>query len=120
MKTLLFVYGTLKRGGGNHRQMEGQTFLAPARTVPGFRLYDLGGFPGLFADPADTEGVVGEVWSVDEDALERLDAFEGVAEGLYRRAALPLQTPFAATRVEAYLPPGHAPAGAIIGNEWRE
>ena len=91
---VLFVYGTLKRGGSNHGWLADQTFLGSARTAPGFTLYSLGEYPGLVVDAADREGVVGELWAVDAGCLARLDAFEGVSEGLYAReparlAALP-------------------------------
>jgi gamma-glutamylaminecyclotransferase len=88
--TLLFVYGTLKRGGSNHAQLAGQTLLGEARTSPGFTLYSLGEYPGLVAEPADPDGVRGELWAVDAAALARLDAFEGVPEGLYARTSAPL------------------------------
>lgn len=89
-RAIVFVYGTLKSGGSNHAQMAGQLRLGPARTVPGFTLYSLGEYPGLVADPADTSGVSGELWSVDSAALAALDAFEGVYEGLYARVPAPL------------------------------
>lgn len=82
---LLFVYGTLKRGGANHGWMAGQRFLGEARSAPGFTLYSLGEYPGLVAEADDREGVIGELWLVDAPALARLDAFEGVPEGLYAR-----------------------------------
>ena len=47
---LIFVYGTLKRGGHNHHFIYRQTFAGPAHTTPGFTLFDLGGYPGLVAD----------------------------------------------------------------------
>lgn len=89
-RALVFVYGTLKSGGSNHAQIAGQLRLGPARTAPGFTLYSLGEYPGLVADPADTSGVSGELWSVDSAALAALDAFEGVDEGLYARVPAPL------------------------------
>jgi len=82
---LIFVYGTLKRGCRNHHFLAGQKFVGEARTAPGFRLYDLGGHPGMVAQSDDTEGVTGEIWEVDASALGRLDALEGLAEGMYRR-----------------------------------
>src|SRR5689334_7669355 len=99
-RKLVFVYGTLKRGGSNHPYLAGQSFVGEARTVPGFRLYELSGFPGMIAMPSDREGVAGEVWSVDAAALEQLDALEGVDEGLYRREPVPLVAPFADKTVE--------------------
>ena len=82
MSTLLFVYGTLKRGCSNHRFLAEQTFVASARTPSGYRLFDFGGYPGIVAVPADRDGVMGEVWSVDSAALQRLDDFEAASPGL--------------------------------------
>jgi gamma-glutamylaminecyclotransferase len=107
-RTLLFVYGTLKRGGRNHAWMLGQEYLGEARSAPGATLYSLGEYPGLVADPADREGVRGEVWAVDPAALARLDDFEGVLEGLYAREPIalaerpPSLSAEAAARVEGY------------------
>lgn len=100
---LVFVYGTLKRGCKNHRQLAGQRYVGPAHTVPGFRLYHLGDYPGMVADATDTHGVSGEIWSVDALTLARLDAFEGVHEGLYQRAPVPLLSPFENDLVHTYL-----------------
>lgn len=99
----IFVYGTLKRGGTNHRLLAGQRFIGPARTTAGHRLYGLGEYPGLVIDPADRTGVQGEVWAVDRATLAALDAFEGVPEGLYRRAAVPLAPPFHQRAIDTYL-----------------
>lgn len=120
MKTLLFVYGTLKQGYSNHGHLAGQTRVGTARTVPGYRLYDLGGYPGLVSFPTDTAGVVGEVWSVDADALARLDHFEGVHEGLYRREPIRLMAPFADRSVDAYLPAKPTRGHPEVGAEWIE
>lgn len=120
MPTLLFVYGTLKRGCSNHRWLAGETFIGPARTVPGFRLYDLGGFPALAPYPEDRDGVAGEVWSVGPAALAELDRFEGVHEGLYHRAPIALQPPFAGQPIDAYFSTTGVLGRREIGNEWRE
>ena len=120
MSTLLFVYGTLKRECSNHAQLAGQTFIGMARTPPGYRLYDLGGYPGIAVRPEDREGVVGEVWSVDDAALERLDLFEGVHEGLYRRVPLPLLPPFADKSVQAYISELSVTGRPEVGGCWKE
>ena len=82
---LVFVYGTLKRGGSNHGLLAGQTFVGVARLAAGFALYSLGEYPGLVAEAGSTDRVTGEVWAVDDAALARLDELEGVGEGLYAR-----------------------------------
>ena len=120
MNSLLFVYGTLKRGCSNHHHLAGQTFVGVARTAPGYRLVDLGGYPGIVASAVDREGVVGEVWSVDPVALQRLDAFEGVPAGLYRRVPIRLLPPFAGQPIAAYVPALEISGRREIGPEWFE
>jgi gamma-glutamylaminecyclotransferase len=100
---LVFVYGTLKRGGSNHGLLRGQRLLASARTRGGFRLFDLGGYPGLVEAPAGGRAVEGELWAVDARCLERLDRLEDTAGGLYARARIALQAPCDGLRAEAYL-----------------
>ncbi|MCC5024283.1 MAG: gamma-glutamylcyclotransferase [Candidatus Synoicihabitans palmerolidicus] len=101
-RTLVFVYGTLKRGGSNHAFLESQEFVGDARTPPGFRLFEIADYPGLVKDPSDRRGVYGEVWSVDAHCLADLAALEGIEEKLYRRAPLPLLPPFDQSPVEGY------------------
>jgi gamma-glutamylaminecyclotransferase len=91
-RNLLFVYGTLKLGGSNHPRLADQLLVGPARTVPGFTLYSLGEYPGLVSASDDDFGVNGELWAVDDASLARLDAFEGVDEGLYARVPAPLHS----------------------------
>jgi gamma-glutamylaminecyclotransferase len=76
---LLFVYGTLRRGGSNHFRMAGARFMA-AGTVRG-RIYQIDWFPGLILDAA-AGGVRGEVFAADARLIAQLDAFEGTD---YRR-----------------------------------
>lgn len=120
MSRLLFVYGTLKRGCRNHHHLADQHFIGVARTAPGYRLCDLGGYPSIATNRDDREGVVGEVWSVDAEALKRLDDFEGVHEGLYRREPLPLLAPFATQKVDAYVSVLPVTGRPDIGSEWIE
>ncbi len=117
---LVFVYGTLKRGCSNHAYMDGQAFVGTASTAPAFALYDLGGFPGMVHEPASTEGVIGEVWAVDSACLERLDALEGTAEGMYGRDAVPLLPPFAGRGIEAYLYLKGVEGRRRLGPVWAE
>jgi gamma-glutamylcyclotransferase (GGCT)/AIG2-like uncharacterized protein YtfP len=111
----VFVYGTLKRGGSNHVFLAGQTFLGPARTAPGYTLYTLGDYPGMVSSPADTAGVTGELWLVDDAGLAELDRLEGLDEGLYERAEVLLAPNPVATSAQTYLYlrslHGHSPAG---------
>ena len=80
-QTLLFVYGTLKRGGGLHAYLEHDAQFLSEGTIPG-RLFDLGWYPGYRRSEA---GVVhGELFEIPEYRLSEFDRVEG-APGLYRR-----------------------------------
>jgi gamma-glutamylcyclotransferase (GGCT)/AIG2-like uncharacterized protein YtfP len=118
--TLLFVYGTLKRGGRNHRHLAGQTFLGDARTAAGYGLFALDGYPGMVPQANDSAGVVGEVWSVDDACRARLDELEGLSEGLYRREPVPLLPPFATQHVETYLYARSTEGRRQLASEWCE
>lgn len=120
MNTLLFVYGTLKRGCSNHHHLAGQTFVGEARTTRGFCLFALTGYPGLVAREDPTDGVVGEVWSVDPEKLRHLDEFERVAEGLYRRVPIALRSPFAEQPIDAYLYARQVDGRRDLGSNWVE
>lgn len=102
MATNIFVYGTLMRGDCRHGALAGQTFLGAVKTVPRYRMYDVGTYPALVESP-DGLAIEGELWSVDDACLGRLDEVEGVAEGLYARRSIKLQAPFEGTAVQAYL-----------------
>ena len=81
---LLFAYGTLVPAEPGRRSAEGWEPDA----VRG-RLYDLGPYPGLVdLDDPVAPLVEGFVRPVDEaELVDRLDPYEGVDEGLYRREA---------------------------------
>jgi gamma-glutamylcyclotransferase (GGCT)/AIG2-like uncharacterized protein YtfP len=87
----LFVYGTLRSEGDRpmYHEMTRHADYVGEAMVPG-RLYDLGSYPGLV--PADEENgytVIGELYRLHPDyreqMLRRLDVYEGVPDGLYRR-----------------------------------
>ncbi len=120
MKTLLFVYGTLKRGCCNHGHLAGQIYVGPAHTTPGYRLYDLGSYPGMCAKADDFDGVAGQVWSISDACLHALDLFEGVPEGLYRREALSLRAPFENEKIETYIYNQSVVGRRDLGSEWVE
>lgn len=87
----LFVYGTLKRGYGNHRLMHGAKFLGEA-IIEGHVIHDFGGCPGI--RPAEKKyHVSGELYEITEDMLPRLDRLEGhypnsPEDSVYRRTEL--------------------------------
>ncbi len=75
---LIFVYGTLRRGGSDHFRMAGAEFVALG-SITG-RIYRINWYPGLMLDPAGDE-IRGEVYAVDSELLSSLDVFEGLSAG---------------------------------------
>ncbi|MDH4444114.1 MAG: gamma-glutamylcyclotransferase [Akkermansiaceae bacterium] len=86
---LVFVYGTLRRGGSNHFRMAGAAFVAAGSIIG--RMYRIDWYPGLILDPSGYE-IQGEIYQVDGPMLAALDVFEGISAGEiegseYRRVA---------------------------------
>jgi gamma-glutamylaminecyclotransferase len=113
--TILFVYGSLKRGEENHHLMAGQTFLARAVTAPKYRLYSLGRYPGLVHDGECGQSIHGELWSVAPSKLEALDEFEGSPDHFRRE---PIELLGWTDDVEAYFYQRRIPEGAASGIRW--
>jgi gamma-glutamylcyclotransferase (GGCT)/AIG2-like uncharacterized protein YtfP len=84
---VIFVYGSLMSGFGNHRLLARARLLGPARTVPAFTLISLGAYPGMLA--GGTTSVAGELYEVDANTLTALDRFEGVPH-FYQRLRIRL------------------------------
>ena len=75
---MVFVYGTLRRGGSNHFRMEGAEFITAGRIYG--RMYKIDWYPGLVLDDAGDD-IIGEVYAVDIKMLGSLDSFENVSAG---------------------------------------
>lgn len=75
----VFVYGTLKKGGGlssvftkdNSMWMGSDILMFPGHMV------DLGAYPGLIKTNQALEQVHGEVYKIHSDLLDTLDRIEG-------------------------------------------
>lgn len=80
----LFSYGTLMSGGA------GSELLADCERVETAAvrgtLFDAGSYPALVLGGEDR--VEGEIWRCPADLLPRLDRYEAVADGLFRRVGL--------------------------------
>ncbi|MBX3442803.1 MAG: gamma-glutamylcyclotransferase [Planctomyces sp.] len=97
----VFVYGTLKRDGCRAAHLSGAHYCGLARTQRGYRLFDLGEYPGLIEDAAGG-CIEGELYRVSGEQLARLDIVEGVAEGWYDRRPVRLRSPHSDVRAEAW------------------
>jgi gamma-glutamylcyclotransferase (GGCT)/AIG2-like uncharacterized protein YtfP len=71
----VFVYGTLKRGESNYPLLEPSSrFLGAAVTIPTYKMIATS-FPIIMGD-ATGKPVAGEIYSVDDTTLARLDQLE--------------------------------------------
>jgi len=113
--TLLFVYGSLKVGQSAHDRLAGQEFMRVARTMPIYRLYGLGWHPGLVLDRQNGLAVQGEVYSVDDQTLAKLDEYEGVPHWFTRDH---IAIADLVGDVQAYFFNGPIPADAPSGDRW--
>jgi gamma-glutamylaminecyclotransferase len=114
-KTILFVYGTLKRGLSNHRLIADQEYLGEAQTEPLYRVIDLGLHPGLVVDQATGLSIRGELWAVSECCLAELDDFEEEA-GAFCRGEVRIAD--RGEPVQVYFWNRPVPTGAKTGSEW--
>jgi gamma-glutamylaminecyclotransferase len=78
----VFVYGTLKRGYPNNPLLEGSEFLGEAVTVLTYKAVTVPAskmvgtsFPVIMPDPSG-KPVAGEIYTVDDATLARLDQLE--------------------------------------------
>ena len=117
--TLVFVYGTLRRGGCRNRVLADQELIGEAETTDDYALFDLGSYPGLIHLPADGDAIPGDIYRVDADCLRTLDAIEAVDEGLYHRDIVALQSPYDSDPVEVWLYAMPLPPDAARIDRWQ-
>lgn len=76
-KKLYAVYGTLKKGFGNHRILEDNPLVFEGTVNIPFYMVSLGGFPGILKDDKSNSIYI-EVYEVsDQETEKRLDRLEG-------------------------------------------
>jgi len=74
--TKVFVYGRLMANRHYHQHyLQGKTFLGTA-VVNDYKNYSLGGLEGMV--PEQGEQVAGEVYEVDQKALQKLDHLHNI------------------------------------------
>jgi 23S rRNA (cytidine1920-2'-O)/16S rRNA (cytidine1409-2'-O)-methyltransferase len=93
---LLFVYGSLRRGQRYQTELEGASYLRPARTRAELTLHDLGEYPALME--GGSTSISGELYRLSRAQLDAIDRFEDHPR-LFRRAKLQLED---GTRAWAY------------------
>lgn len=77
------VYGTLRKGQGNYnRRLAGKPGVnyIETKTIPGFVMYPVSGFPGVIRGEGT---IVADIFEVNNPSVERsLDALEGYSPEL--------------------------------------
>lgn len=112
----VFVYGTLKKGQPNHYLLQDADFLGECVLSGGYRMVNLGWYPGVVRQTKDGQDVQGEVYRVDQPTFHSLDALEGHPT-FYSRVKVPTpwKNAWIYTLPEAYLD-GRYPD--VEGGQW--
>lgn len=77
MSQLVAVYGSLKRGYGNHGFLDTAELLNVTRTAESdYKMFALGGYPGVVKSDEGYKIHV-EVYEVDDETFKSLDGLEG-------------------------------------------
>ncbi|MEP3479364.1 MAG: gamma-glutamylcyclotransferase family protein [Fuerstiella sp.] len=118
--SLVFVYGSLKRGFPLHQHLAGANFIDDAKTASMYFLVNCGEYPGLRHATNQQPGVsiVGEIFQVDAKTLVLLDEVEGVCAGLYRREAVQLRGTHEHKHVWAWFYLSDGFDQQIVGDAW--
>jgi gamma-glutamylaminecyclotransferase len=128
MSTHVFVYGTLKEGFPNFGVNTGIRVAGAFITAERYPLYLVGerGLPCLINAPGQGEYVVGQVFEVQPETLERMDILERVNEpDGYERVQITVRSqssePPTELTTQAYLiHPRHLEGVVIVGGPFSE
>lgn len=84
----VFVYGTLRRGFRAHRFLKDALFVGTTFTDANYTMYTSvhRDYPRVVT--GGNRSIFGEVFEVSDTVLKELDAYEGVASGLYQRKSV--------------------------------
>jgi gamma-glutamylaminecyclotransferase len=111
--TLIFAYGSLRRGCSNHAYLEWARLVVPEARIAGLRLiHYVEGFPAVVW--AATGEVAGEIYEVSPEELGRLDELEECPT-VYFRAVVSLHD---GRPVQAYLATAPENGEAFPGASW--
>lgn len=112
----IFVYGTLMSGFDNWDSlMRTADLIGPARTVPAFTMYSTtSSFPMVMR--GGTTAILGELYEVGIETLERLDRLEGHPHW-YRRELVQLAD---GTNASMYLIQEKPSWPIVIDGDWKK
>ena len=108
-RRIIFVYGTLKSGHHNHRCLYDSPKVGDATLIGNYRMYSLGGFPGVVHTLPEEGGVPihGELYETTPGVLlGSLDSLEGYNrdrdDGMYLRRQVMVETDNGLVPCETY------------------
>jgi gamma-glutamylcyclotransferase (GGCT)/AIG2-like uncharacterized protein YtfP len=118
-KHLVFVYGTLRRGGAGAMSIRfpDSKFIADAKVTGS--LYDLGAYPGLLLNESNSS-VIGEVYEVDDEILNQLDDFEASSHYWRKQVEISLGDHRTACWTYEPQPEFYSPRALITSGDWIE
>jgi len=118
-KHLVFVYGTLRRGSAQAMSVRfpGSKFIDEAK-VSG-SLYDLGAYPGLLVNESKSL-VIGEVYEVDDEILNKLDDFEASSNYWRKQVEISLGTHRKVCWTYEPNPEFYSPRTLVTSGDWIE
>src|SRR5687768_599279 len=120
-KHLVFVYGTLRRGGPGAMSIRFPKAQFVTDAVVRGSLYDLGAYPGLLLDKSNSS-VVGEIYEVDDQLLSELDDFE--ASSHYCRRQVDVSVGDYSKSSWIYVPEGgpdfYSDGTLVVSGDWTE
>jgi len=118
---LVFVYGSLLSGLGNHDQISDGELVGTGTIDGEYKMINLGAFPAVYR-AAGGGPVVGEVYAVSDATRRRLDRLEGNGR-FYTREQVAANVPTGTTAtVWVYLINNNrhfADASRVENNDWR-
>ncbi len=110
----VFVYGTLRKGERAEHYLQDSNYCGKFH-LKNAAMYNLGSYPGIIEQQG--ESVVGEVYFVDDDTLERMDRYEGNGR-LYERKLVPVCRDDETIYAWAYYYLGEVPVTNLMREPW--
>lgn len=108
------VYGSLRKGRGNHRVILGSTQLSEEVVNIPFYMVSLGGFPGLIPSEENHDITI-EVYEVDEPTYKSVERLEGYPR-FYQKAKI--QTSQGEAEIYVLEDPHYAQAPRVESGDW--
>lgn len=75
--TRVAVYGSLRKGFGNHGRLRGAEFVGTTQTEQSYSMYSLGGFPMVQLEGVKVGPVTVEIYDCNDEVMRGLDMLEG-------------------------------------------